>query len=141
MRKSVNIRYSYSALRRFLIPFYSLYEIGIFIFLELILVGIAYILVPEHFMKTAFFGYIGWFFNAQHTSPSILSVRRGAGINIVSLVRGLGLVLDPVSGTWVPPVPRFLRWPYNRIEINEVDGMLYLCGPRHYLKLLQEKIV
>jgi len=38
------------------------------------------------------------------------------------------------TGEWVPPLPRWLRWGYNKVDIRREDGAALVTGPATILR-------
>jgi hypothetical protein len=126
------VRSQNSALRD-LMPFYS---IGHFAFAAVLVVGI-YLMMLRLDTPTAVVVALGSFLGIAAVGsvgkPSWMLV---APNQVAQLERLLGQYRynQRPTGEWVPRLPRWLRWRYNKIDIRREDGAALVTGPATILR-------
>jgi hypothetical protein len=83
-----------------------------------------------------FYGYLGWVVVALKTSPATLLVPLDAEERVKIHLEKCGFIKVAGEERWVPPLPRALRWPRNKVDLKREDGALTLRGAANYLKAI-----
>ena len=131
---------THSLLRRMIFPFYSVYEVVAFVVLEALVLAVSYFVIPEYFIRSLFFGYVGWLIMADSTSPAQLSVKAGKLENVKAFLSDFGFVSSAPNELWTPALPRALRWAYNKVTISKHDDRLVITGPANSLTQLAKAV-
>jgi hypothetical protein len=127
--------YLHTLPRRWLVPFYSWYEILYFFVLEAVLYFLSAWIVPRFILEVLVFGYLGWVLGASERAPARLLLPEEAHDALLRELMRRGFVQR--DGMWIPAFPRFLRWPHNRLAVNRYRRNLQVDGPSSYVKMLQ----
>ena len=126
------VRSQNSALRD-LVPIYS---IGHFAFAAVLVVGVYLIMLrldPPTAAVVAFGSLLGMAAVGSLSKPSWMLVAVNQADQVESLLAGNHYNQER-SGEWVPPLPRWLRWGYNRVCIRREDGAALVTGPATILR-------
>jgi hypothetical protein len=128
--------YDQPVIWRIAFPIFSLYEVTALFSLECIVYVISFFLVPAHVYSVLFYGYLGWVIVALKTAPATLLLPVSSEERVTKYLRECGFVKLAGRERWVPPVPRALRWPRNKIDLERSDGTLALRGAANYLRAI-----
>lgn len=132
------IEYKNSFLRRIVFPFYSAYEAG-FVLLILGMIYVVFLRVdPQYALPVIFFAYTGASIVSYGASPARLKARNINHMEVEKLLCSWGFKKESVG--WVPPLPRFVRWPHNKVTLTLGTDRMYVDGPAHILARLLEQM-
>lgn len=131
------VTYRHTSIRRAMLPLFSLYEVVVLAILECLGRWLAYRIVPAHVPEVMCYGYIGWVLVAFPTTTASLRLPLWCEGQLVEYLRKFGFVQkSPEALSWIPPIPRLLRWPRNRIDASIIGDDLLVSGPANYLRMI-----
>ena len=130
---------SQNSVFRDLLPFYS---IGHVAFAAVILVGI-YVMMLQLDPPTAGVVALGSLLGVAAvgtiSKPAWMLVARDQVDKLEGLLAEQGYQRQ-ATGEWVPPLPKWLRWNYNKVEIRPQDGAARATGPATVLRGLANEL-
>jgi hypothetical protein len=132
------VRSQNSGLRDFL-PFYS---VGSIAFAAILVVGI-YLLMLRLDPTAAAFVALGSFLGIAAVGTVSKPAWMLVGLNQVGqLEASLGQqnYQRDSTGDWIPPLPWWLRWSFNRVRIRNEDGAALVTGPATILRGLATEL-
>jgi hypothetical protein len=134
-----SVRFESPLLRLIIWPFYSVWEIG-FIFLISVIayLGLGFLDVDNRLIVTLG-GLAGAWVVLIWSAPSNMVTSSDGVREIERALTEMEYVRTECG--WTPPLPRFLRWRHNRLELFELaDSSFLVRGPRNLLLHLQDVI-
>lgn len=75
---------------------------------------------------------------AYSARPAYLLVERGRSGAIAEMLRSIEYRYIPERDHWVPPIPRWLRWTYNFVTIEEEGARVRVYGPANLLHVFRK---
>jgi hypothetical protein len=133
MRETVPVVRSRNSGLRDLVPIYS---IGHFAFVAVLVVGI-YLMMrrldPPTAIIVTFGSLLGMAAVGSIGRPSWMLVRLNQVERLERLLEKHRYNQERI-GEWVPPLPRWLRWGYNKVVIGREDGAALVTGPATILR-------
>jgi hypothetical protein len=133
------IRFDSPLLRLIIWPLYSIWEFGFIFF-----VGIGTFFILKYFDVDNYIiitlgGMAGAWVMMIWSAPSNMIAGQDEVRKIEEALAAMEYVRTERG--WVPPLPRFLRWPHNRLEILDMNASSFLVrGPRSLLSHLRSAI-
>jgi len=133
MRETAPVVRSQNSVLRGIVPIYS---IGSFVFATVVVVGIYLMMLrldPRTATVVAVGSLLGIAAVGSLAKPSWMLV----ATNQVGRLEGLLAEYrysEDRRGEWVPPLPRWLRWGYNRVGIRRQHGTVLVTGPATVLR-------
>lgn len=131
------IGYDHPLVRRVLCPFYSVWEVITFV----IIVVLAFIFStlfagPDRAPALAACAAIGIMYVGYTASPARMIRSPGDKRRVEQFLASVGYTYSPHAQGWIPPLPRFLRWPHNIVRMSIVGEELLVTGPLNMIKAI-----
>lgn len=139
MREPEPIVRSQNSALRDLLPFYS---VGHAVFSAILLLGI-YLLMLWFDAPTAPFVALGSFVGVAAVGTLGKPAWMLVGLNQVGQLEvflARQKYQRDLAGDWVPPLPWWLRWNYNRVRVRNEDGAAFVTGPATVLRGLATEL-
>lgn len=139
MRETLPVVRSQNSALRDLAPIYS---IGHFAFVAVLVVGIYMMmrrLDPPTARVVAVGSLLGMAAVGSISKPSWMLVTPSQVDQLERLLTEHRYHQDR-GGDWTPPLPRWLRWGYNKVEIRREDGAALVTGPATILRGLAAEL-
>ena len=125
---------------RGLIPLYSADQL-LFTAAVLLLIFVLLLAVePEAAILVTLSAAAGASVVAYSARPAYLLVEPGRKEAILETLNSIHYRYIPQRDHWVPPIPRWQRWTFNFVTINEDEVGVRVYGPANLLRILRESV-
>jgi len=139
MRETAPAVRSQNSVLRDALPFYS---IGHFAFAAVLVVGIYLVMLrldPATAAVVSLGSLLGMAAVGSFSKPSWMLISPDQ-VDQLKRLLGARRYHRESTGGWVPPLPKWLRWGYNKVCIRREDGAALVTGPAIILRGLAAEL-